>query len=511
MENSDARIARNTLYLYARMVVTIALGLLTTRIVLSLLGISDYGVYSVVAGVTSLFTLFNSVLQSGSRRFMAYSQGIGDEQYSGRTFSTALSLHCILALAVLILLETCGLWILNKELNIDSSRMNSANVVFQFSVIGVLLSIVQTPFVAAVTAHEKFNVYAILSLVDVFGKIILLVFLYIIPGDKLIVYAGTILAMSLVTTLVYIAYCIRTFPECNFTLIVDSKLFREMLHFSGWTILGHLSAVANSHGTSIILNVFFNTAINAARGVASSVLFIIGQLAQGFITAAEPQLVKFHAANETKKFTSLIFNISQCSLVLLSVISVPVLLEMDYVLCLWLDKVPLYTSIFIKITIITYVVKYSFLMIDKSIVAIGKVKLQNIFVTPIYLLNLPAIYIALRFIESPVVAYICSMICTFLGIAVNLYVLQRYVNFNWRRYLFLIFVKGYLLIILASIIPCAIAFFMCEGFLRFIFVCISSVTLNLLVMYRWGISRDAQTMIRERIKEKISFVYEPRS
>lgn len=505
MEASNTRIAKNTLYLYARLLVSIVLGLLTTRIVLSILGVSDYGVYTVVAGVTSLFTIFNSVLESGSRRFMAYSLASGDINQIKSTFSTSLTIHCLMVVVVLILVEVCGLWILNNKLNISPDRMNAANIIFQFAVIELLLQVFQTPYIAAVTAHEHFNVYAALSLLAVIGKIILLLLLYILPGDKLIVYAGTILLMSVITTIFYVIYCMRNFAECPFAFCIDKKIFRELSAFSGWSLLGNFSAVANFQGTSILLNIFFNTAINAARGVANSVLVIIGQLASGFVMASEPQLVKYHAAGEHNNFIKLIFNITQCSQILLGVIAVPVLLEMDYVLSIWLRDVPPYTSTFIKITVVSYFVKYSFIMIDKGIVAIGKIKLQNVFVIPIYLLNLPVIYILLKLGMSPTSAYVSTMLCTFLGVIGNLYVLCRGVTFPWKKFVFGLIAKGFLLITLASIVPLMIKISFDESFLRFFIVCILSVVSVFIVMYRWGISADAQMIIQEKIIKKLHF------
>ena len=298
MEQNDKRIVKNTLYLYIRMLIMMSLSFFSTRIVLNTLGVSDFGINNVVGGFVAMFTLLNSILQTGTRRFLALNLGKEDASLLKRTFSTAFVIHCIIAVLVVLLLETFGLWFLNAHLNIEPNRMLAANYVFQFSVVSLFLNITQTPFVAAVTAHEKFNIYAYLSIYDVVAKLAVLFILYVSPGDKLIVYAALIMGVNVLTIMLYCLYCIRQFDECKFSLTVDKTLFRQMCSFSGWSSLGHLSAVLNQQGTTVLLNIFFNTTVNAARGLAGTVLSVIEQFVMGFITASVPQLTKYYGAGE---------------------------------------------------------------------------------------------------------------------------------------------------------------------------------------------------------------------
>lgn len=224
MEQSNKRIVKNTLYLYIRMLVMMLLSFFSTRIVLNILGVSDFGVNNVIGGLVAMFTLLNSILQTGTRRFLALNIGKEDALLLKRTFSTAFVIHCFIALFVVVLLETFGLWFLNTHLNIEPDRMRAANYVFQFSVVSLFLNITQTPFVAAVTAHEKFNIYAYLSIYDVVAKLAVLYILYVSPGDKLIVYAALIMGVNMFTIVLYRIYCIRQFAECKFSLSVD-KVF----------------------------------------------------------------------------------------------------------------------------------------------------------------------------------------------------------------------------------------------------------------------------------------------
>ena len=215
-----------------------------------------------------------------------------------------------------------------------------------------------------------------------------------------------------------------------------------MCSFSGWSSLGHLSAVLNQQGTTVLLNIFFNTTVNAARGLAGTVLSVIEQFVMGFITASVPQLTKYYGAGEQEKFKKLIFNVSQYTLFLMSIIAIPVLLEIDFVLQLWLGIVPDYTAVFIKITIITYLIKYSNIMIDQGLTAIGRVKELSLITAPIYLLNVPLVYLALKIGFEPWSVYIVSMISVLTGFIVNLFLLSKYANFPAGEYFIKIFMRN---------------------------------------------------------------------
>ena len=308
MEENNRRIVKNTLFLYMRMFITMCISFFTTRIILEKLGVSDYGIYNIVGGFTSMFTLLNSILQTSTRRFLALNIGKGEATLLQKTFSTAFFTHLLIACIVLLLTETFGLWFLNNNLNINPNRIEAANWVYQLSLISVMLTITQTPYTAAVTAHEKFNIYALLSIFDVISKLIIIYLLVFIDGDKLIIYAILQLAVNIINVSLYRLYCIKKFNECKFSLKIDKSLLRSMLHFSGWSTVGHFSAVLNTQGVAVLLNLFFNTAINAARGLASTVIFTIGQFVDGFITASVPQLVKYYGTGEKDKFRDLIFN-----------------------------------------------------------------------------------------------------------------------------------------------------------------------------------------------------------
>lgn len=503
MEDNNKRILKNTVYLYMRQFVIMALSFFTTRIVLEKLGASDYGVNNVVGGFVSMFTVLNSILQTGTRRFLSLNLGKGDALVLKDTFSTAFVIHLIVGTFVVVLLETFGIWFLNSQLNIDSGRMVAANWVFQFSVLTVFLSITQTPYTAAVTSHEKFSIYAFMSIFETVAKVAVLFLLIFIPGDKLIIYSALLLGVSAINISIYRIYCIRKFPECQFTLKVNHNLLKEMVRFSGWSVIANVFQVGNTQGVSILLNIFFSTLVNAARGLATTVTFTISQFVNGFIIAAEPQLVKYYGANDREHFEKLVFNITQYTLFLLAIFAVPVFMEIDYVLKLWLTEVPQYTSVFIKITIISSLLVNSYIMIDKAIIASGHIKQMALIGNTIPVIQLPLVYIFLKLGYSPVVTYIITLVPQFLGMFANLWISKHYINFPSGRFFFQIMVKNSLFIIIACIIPYIVREMMPDGLLRFLVVCSLSVFCTIGIMYSFAMNAETKQMVRQKVIGKI--------
>ena len=499
MEQNNKRILKNTVYLYIRQFVIMALSFFTTRIVLEKLGASDYGVNNVVGGFVSMFTVLNSILQTGTRRFLALNLGKNDIELIKRTFSTAFFIHLIVGVVIVILLETIGIWFLNTHLNIDDNRIVAANWVFQLSVLCVFLNITQTPYTSAVTAHEQFNIYAIMSIFDVVAKIAVLFLLIFIPGDKLVIYAVLLSIVCIINIIIYRIYCIKNFSECTLSLKMDKRLFHEMIKFSGWSVIGNVFQITNSQGLSILLNIFFNTIVNAARGLAGTVTYTISTFVNGFIIAAEPQLIKYYGAGDKKHFEQLIFNITQYTLFLLSIIAVPVFMEMDYVLELWLGEVPQYTSEFIKITVISSIVVNSYTMIDRGIMASGHIKQLALLGNTIPIIVLPLVYLVLKLGYSPIVTYIVNIVPQFLGFFATLWIIQKYAGFPAMTFFRKVILKTYLLIGLSCIIPYIVHYNMENGLVRFLIVCSLSLMSTITIMYTFALNKDTRMMVRLKI------------
>ena len=297
----------------------------------------------------------------------------------------------------------------------------------------------------------------------------------------------------------YRIYCIRKFAECKFSLRVNRELLKEMVSFSGWSVVANVFQVGNTQGVSILLNIFFSTLVNAARGLANTVTFTISQFVNGFIIAAEPQLVKYYGANDKEHFEKLVFNITQYTLFLLAIFAVPVFMEIDYVLKIWLTEVPEYTSEFIKITIVSSLIVNSYIMIDKAIIASGHIKQMALIGNSIPVIQLPLVYLVLKLGYSPVVTYLITLVPQILGMFANLWISRRYINFPSSKFLTQIMLKNYLLIALACIIPYAVREIMQEGLLRFLVVCSLSVFCTIGVMYSFAMNVETKQMVRQKI------------
>lgn len=503
MNSNNKNIVKNTFYLYIRMLVMTALGFITTRVVLDKLGVSDYGVYSLVGGFVGMFTVLNSILNTGTSRFIALALGTGDINKQKRTFSTSFTLHLIIAFIIFIILESFGLWYLNSELNIDSNRMEAANWVFQFSVISVTLSVTQTPFSASVTAHEKFNIYAIMSIFDAVSKLLVLYLLIIIPGDKLIIYAGLIFLISLVNLIIYRIYCIHCFTECRMSIKIDKSLMKEMTKFAGWSTLGHIVTVVNGQGISILFNLFYNTVLNSARGLSGTVTFMISNFISGFMTAAQPQLVKYYGARDMENFKNLIFNVSLYSIFLISIVMGPVLLEIDYVVKLWLGgNVPQYTTDFIKISMFLTLVYRSNSMVETGIQASGYVKLLNIWSVPVYLGVIPLVWFALWMDWGPITAIIFANFAPIITFIINLIIIKRTINFPSWDYFQVVFMKNILLVLVALAIPFIVQQQLEEGFLRFFTVCSLSVICTITMLWYLGLNSETRMLVKNKLASK---------
>ena len=504
MEDNNKLIYKNTLYLYLRQLVVMVLAFFTTRIVLEKLGVDDYGLYNVVGGFVALFSILNGVLASATRRFISLSIGFGDKQKIKKTFSTSLVMHIVIGMVIVVLLETIGLYLLNTTLNIAPDRMYAANWVFHLSVIGIFLNITQTPYIACVTSHEHFNIYAFMSIFDVVGKLLILYLLVVVPGDKLIIYAALLCLVNFLSITIYRIYCKRLFEECSFSLSYDKPLLAEMLKFSGWDSLGNITTVLNAQGITLLLNMFLTVAVNAARGIATTVSTTILSFVSGFITAAEPQLAKFYAQNDMQSFVRLIFNISKLTLFLLAIFAVPVFFEVDYVLSIWLTEVPEYTASFIKITIIAALIQYSNQMLVKGIVAIGRVKQITTMMVPMHLVHLPLVWLVLKLDFHPTAVYWVGIIPSYLALMMDLYILKRYVNFPSYLFLIQVLLRNLGLVAVSCIIPYFVQQSLPIGLFRFLIVCSVSVLSTLAVMWFLALNKEVRQMVLSKVFTKKS-------
>lgn len=309
--SNNKRIAKNTLMLYFRMLIIMLVTLYTSRVVLSALGVVDYGIYNVVGGLVTMMGLLNGAMSVSTQRYLTYELGKGDMLRLKQVFSTCMTIFMILSLIVIILAETIGLWFLYNKMVIPEERMDAACYVYQFSILACILSLITNPFNATIIAHEKMDVYAYVSILEVALKLVIVYLLLVIPTDRLITYGILILASQFIVALCYIIYCWKKFSETHYHFYWDKPLFRELISYSGWNLYGSAAGLVKGQGLNILLNMFFNPAVNAARGIAYQINSAITQFFTNFYTAVRPQITKYYATGEINEMTKLVFRSSR--------------------------------------------------------------------------------------------------------------------------------------------------------------------------------------------------------
>lgn len=502
ISQNNKRIAKNTLYMYLRMAMTLAVSLFTARVVLNALGVHDYGLNNVVGGFVSMLGYFNGLLSSGSSRFLTVGLGRGDIPQLKKTFSACLTIHLGIALLTLLIGETVGLWFLNNKMVFDADRTFAANYVFQLSLISMFLGILQTPYMACITSHERMGVYAYATIFDVVMKLLVVYLLMAIDADKLILYSTFYFVIGIVMFFFWRIYCLHHFEECNMHLRYDGKLYREIFDYVGWNALGGLAFMANNQGVSVLLNLFFGPVVNAARGVAASFCNYINQFVSNFQLAVSPQTFKYYAQNNFAQMNRLVMNNARYSSYLLLFFGIPAFIEVDYVLTLWLGKVPEYTVPFVRLTIVQLLIQSVDFPIGGGIHAFGKMKLPNITSSVVYLSILPLGYLFLRLGATPVIIY--AIIVAFYPIAMtfDLWILNKYSSFDWRCFVRDVLLRTTLITTVAAALPGALHMAMPAGLLRFLCVCSLSLLCSTAAIYALGLSPNMRRRMINLVERK---------
>lgn len=478
---NNKRIAKNTLMLYVRMLFTMAVSLFTSRVVLQTLGVEDYGIQNVVGGVITMFTFINSAMVSSTQRYLNFELATGNEEKLKSIFNTSLQIHALIALVIILLGETVGLWFVLNKLVIPETRMTAAMWVYQCSILSCAVGIMSTPYNADIIAHEKMSAFAYISILDVCLKLLIVYLLVISPYDKLIVYAILILAIQLLIRYIYSRYCNKHFKESLFERKINRPLLKEMASFAGWSFWGNLAFILYTQGLNMMLNIFFGPIVNAARAVAVQVQSAIQQFVGSFQMALNPQITKNYASGNLEQMHSLMFRSARFSFLLLFFISLPVLLETDFLLTLWLKTVPdnavIFTQIMICISLI-YTTANPCVIANQ---ATGKVKVYQMVVGGILLTILPISYIVLNLGAPAYSVFIVHFCVESVAQFSRMYMLRKLIHLPIKQYLQNIYFPIMATVVVSIILPILVHIQLENGWLRFIAVgctCVVSVGLS---------------------------------
>lgn len=469
--SNNKRIAKNTIMLYIRMFISMVVGLYTSRVVLATLGVEDYGIYGVVGGVVAMMGFLNASMSGATSRFLTFELGKGDEERLAKTFSSALIVHIGIAIVVLILAETVGLWFLSNKLNIPAERMQAAHWVYQLSILSAMFGITQVPYNAAIIAHEKMDVYAYVEILNVSLKLLIVYLLCIGNFDKLILYASLMLAVSILIMMVYRIYAIRQFPEAHFHWIWDKTYLRPLLSFSGWDLYGNACVIARQQGTNFLINIFYGVVYNAASGIATTVQGTISGLAFNIILAFRPQIIKQYAKGNVEDMSKLVGNAVCFTTILFGCMSVPLILETHYIMKVWLGVIPEKSEIFCQILLIASFLGLLNNIWNTCIHATGKIKEISIFSGTFFLISLPIIYVVFQFkapVESAYLVFILSIV--FVNVS-NLLIIKKKIPKLKLNFVFLNYIKVIIVLMASYYITSLFKAQMQETFIRLLVDC----------------------------------------
>ena len=499
-QSNNKRIAKNTLFLYFRMLFTMGVSLYTSRVVLNTLGVEDYGIYNVVGGVITMFAFINGAMSSATQRFLTFTLGKGDEVQLQKFFSTSIQIHAIISLIVILLGETIGIWFLMEKLVIPDGRMEAAMCVYQCSIFLSVASIMSVPFNADIVAHEQMSIYAYISIVEAVLKLTIVYMLVVSPIDKLISYAILLLCVQVIISSIYIVYCLRHFKESRYKHHIDVPLLKEMGGFAGWSFCGNLAGILSTQGLNMMLNMFFGPVVNAARGIAVQVQGAVQQFVSNFQMALNPQITKNYATGELLKMHLLMFRSARFSFFLLFFLTLPVLLETNWILAIWLKQVPEDTVIFTQIMIC---ISLLYTNINPCVIAnqaTGKVKTYQIVTGGTLLMVLPLSYVVLK-LGAPVYSvFLVNFAVETFALFLRMYMLRNLINLPLRQYLCNIHIPILLVVCTSVILPYFVRMQMEEGFIRFIVVGMSCVISVATSAFFLGFSKSEKTFFISKFK-----------
>ena len=477
--------------------------LYTSRVVLNSLGVTDYGIYSVVGGVATMFNFLNGSMTNASQRYITIALGRENEKQLHVVFCTTMNVHFMMAGIILVLAEIIGLWFLYTQMQISSDRFEAAFWVFQCSVWASMVAIISVPYTSAIIAHERMSAFAYIGIVNVTLKLIIAYLLSVVSFDHLEFYAILILLVQIIICFCYTYYCKYNFIETRYCLIWDKELIREMFSFAGWSLSGNLSVMCYSQGIDMLLNVFFGPVVNAARAISGQVQGAISQLVTNFQTALNPQIMKSFAQSNTIYLYSLINRGTRFSYYLMFVLVLPVSIEAEPILAVWLKNVPDHTVIFLRITLFTgliYTLSNPLIILNQ---ATGKVKAFQIVSSIVLMMILPVSYICLKIGCPAWSVFIVHFTMEFTALFLRLYILHRITEFSILNYIQRVLLVVLPVTILATPFPLLVYVILPDTIISVLAVCVTSVLCASASIYFIGMTSNERAFFIGNIKSKV--------
>lgn len=498
-------IAKNTFLLYFRMILLMCINLYASRVVLDALGISDYGIYNVVGGVIAMFSFLSSSFSTSISRYITFALGEGDKNNLKKVFSTSVNVQVLISLIIVVLAEIAGIWFLENKINLPDGRLEAAHWVFQCSLLAFVVNLISVPYNASIIAHEKMNAFAYISILESLLKLLIIFLLYKSPFDKLKTYSVLVLIVSIIIRYVYGHYSKKHFEECSYHFVYDKEQMKRMFSFAGWNMVGNGAWILNTQGINILINLFFGVTLNAARGIATQISGVVKQFTSNFGTAFSPQLTKSYAEGDLRRFHKLIITSSKINAFLFLMLMIPICLEVESILKLWLVEVPEYTAAFVRYTLISSF----FVCIGDPLYSAnnstGNIKKYQIVTTFLTLLNFPLSYIFFKLdygVESTYIIYI--IVCVIVDIVAP-FVTQSNIGLSAGVYIKNVLVCVMCVSLLSFLPSWLFVIIQEESIFRLIGTSIISVLFTSICVYFVGLNHDEKALVKtvaQRFKNK---------
>ena len=501
--NQNKRIAKNTIFMYIRMAITMCIGLYTSRAVLQALGVEDFGLYNVIGGIVSMFIILNNAMVNTTSRFITVYLAKDDELQTCRIFNMASWVHIVIAILVVLFAETIGLWYLENKFVVPEGRMFAAHWLYQLAILSAVFSILYVPYNAAIVAHEKMGVFAFIQIADSLLKLIIVLLLAYSPIDKLIFYATLLTILSIVDLCVYFIYCKRHFAETKIMFYWNNSLFKEMMGFAGWAVVGNFSSFFYTQGINLLLNAFCGPAVNAARGIAVQVENVVKQFANNVQVAINPQILKSYSIGDMDRMYTLVMASSRYCFYLLFFLSLPIFIETDFLLNLWLKEAPEHTTNFVQLILGIVLLDAFINPMYTANLACGKLKIYHLTLSILMYFFMFVTYFAIKFTMIPESVFVSLLVATVIGVIMRFFILEKQIGLKVFVYISSVVFPVTKVVLLSIILPILVHSMIFNEFVRFFATSTTAFLSVMTVVYLFGITPDEKTFVVNFLSKKL--------
>lgn len=506
---NTVRVVKNSIILYVRVLVSMLISLWTTRVILQSLGVSDYGIYNVVAGFVVMFGIISSSMSAAISRYLTFELGHGDTQKLKDIFSTSICILFIISALVFVLTETVGLWFVNYKMYIPAQSIFAANFVYQFSILSFIIDLVSVPYNAAIIAHERMKVFAYVGILTSLAKFGTAYAIMLFESDiRLIAYAAFMMLIAICVRLFYGLYCTKRFYETAGVIKLNRSLIKEISSFAGWNFIGSTAGILKEQGANIILNIFFGPVVNASRGIAVQVSGAATTFANNFMTALNPQITKSYAANEREASIKLGYMGSRLGFFLMLIIALPILFETQTIIGLWLGEVPEYCTIFVQLTLINSLIDILSGTLITIMLATGRIRNYQIVVGMCNILVLPIAYILLKLGFPPQSTMIISILMSCVALVCRLVMLKMIAStFSIQQFLSNVVMRVINVVIVSVAITCCLNMLLHDMSViaHLLTVCVGCILITISTIVALGLTRNERVFVFDKIKKVITY------